>query len=125
MVAGSLLFLSAVGSGFLFRPVDRVLPKGVTRPVEILELVGVLDVPGVTDDAVRATDADVTYCAQWASAYGAFQARDWARAVAAFSSLGGRHARDRLATLYAERSAAYAEEPPPPDWDGAAVFKTK
>ena len=93
-------------------PLDLVAVKGKTEPVEIYELIAIDN----TDPELQAT-ADVS-----ANAMSAYRAQDWDKAALYFEALKGH---DVLKALYAERMAAFRKTPPPKDWDGVYIAKTK
>lgn len=117
--------VNAVASDFLFRPVDRVMPKGVTRHYDIFELVGQVEQGLAVDGIPTITAAEESYYRRWRSAYETFQARNWSDAAAAFAALSDENPADKLAAQYAHRSAAFVRHPPPPEWDGTEVLQTK
>jgi len=51
--------------------------------------------------------------------------RNFARAVALFKDVLRILPEDDAAQIIMERCALYAKSPPPPDWDGVEVMKTK
>jgi adenylate cyclase len=104
----------AAGDGFLFRELDRVRVKGKQQPVGIHELLDAA--PGSLDQAGRA--------ALFARGLAAYRAQDFSGAAALFADLADRLG-DGPAKVFAERCRHYLAEPPPADWDGVEVRKTK
>ncbi|MEA2599415.1 MAG: adenylate cyclase [Acidobacteriota bacterium] len=104
----------AAGNGFLFCELDSVRVKGKQKPVGIHELLDAA--PGSLDQAGRA--------ALFNRGLAAYRAQDFAGAEALFTDLA-----DRLSyapgKIFRERCRHYQEEPPPADWDGVEVRKTK
>jgi adenylate cyclase len=100
----------AAGGGFLFRELDLVQVKGKQKPVGIHELLDAA--PGSPDQATRA--------ALFAQGLAAYRAQDFAGAAALFADLA-----DGPGRIFQERCRHYLEDPPPPDWDGVEVRKTK
>jgi len=106
--------VDAVGDAFVYRPVDRVLPKGAVYPLDVYELIG-RDV----DLAARAR------CAAWREVYALYARRDFAATSSALAQFCERHGNDALATLYEERLRRFQVEPPPADWDGVIRYTQK
>jgi adenylate cyclase len=99
------------------REVDVIRVKGKNQPVAVYEsFAWRADRDG--DALLRA--ADVT-----AQGLREFRARDWAAARRSFESLRQLDARDALAAVYLARLDSYAAAPPPDDWDGVWVMKSK
>ncbi|MBU1274774.1 MAG: adenylate/guanylate cyclase domain-containing protein [Proteobacteria bacterium] len=111
----------AAGEGFVWRTVDQVEPKGTSEPTLIYELVGLLgDLPELAPDP-----AALEYCDRWEAAFALYRERDWPGAAQAFAALAGERPSDQAAQVLARRTAAFAADPPPPDWDGSAVYDSK
>lgn len=104
----------AAGGGFLFRELDWVRVKGKQQPVAIHELLGVLPAP--PDQVERA--------ALYARGLAAYRGRDFAAAEALFADLADRLG-DGPGRVFRDRCREYQEDPPPADWDGVEVRKTK
>ena len=95
---------------FTWREVDRVRVKGRAQAVSIWE-----PFPREVDAATAAG------LARWHEALALYRARDFAAAAVLFAALPQRP----LHRLFRERCGAFAQSPPPPDWDGATNFATK
>ncbi|MFY9822337.1 MAG: adenylate/guanylate cyclase domain-containing protein [Thermoanaerobaculia bacterium] len=104
----------AAADGFLFRELDWVRVKGKQKPVGIHELLDAAPAP--PDQAERAT--------LYARGLAAYRARDFAAAEALFADLAGR-LDDGPGKIFRERCHHYQEDPPPAEWDGVEVRKTK
>jgi class 3 adenylate cyclase len=103
---------------FVFRSIDRVMPKGALHDFEIFELLGEAE-----NFAGNTTAA--AYLSLWENAYGLYKERKWPEALAAFERLVVLQADDRVAQLYVKRCADLIKHPPPPSWDGIQRFDTK
>jgi class 3 adenylate cyclase len=104
------------GDGFVFRSIDRVMPKGALRDFEIFELLGTRE----------STNADVLErVARWEAAYALYKTRKWADAAAAFETYAQAYPGDKVAGLYAARCREFTVNPPSPDWDGVQRFDAK
>ena len=104
----------AAGPGFFFRELDWVRVKGKQQPVGIHELLDAT--PVRPDQAERA--------ALYARGLAAYRARDFTGAEAIFADLADR-LDDGPGKAFRERCRHYQEDPPPADWDGVEVRKTK
>jgi adenylate cyclase len=104
----------AAAEGFLFRELDSVRVKGKLKPVGIYELLAAAPAP--PDQVERAT--------LYAQGLAAYRARDFAAAEAIFGDLAER-LDDGPGKIFRERCHHYQEDPPPADWDGVEVRKTK
>jgi len=111
----------ACSGRFLFRMVDRVMPKGVHEAVEIHELVGMLE----ADSPFVAGVADRAFCARWNTAMEDYVARRWDQALQQFHVLAQERPDDRAAAIYVERCAALIAAPPGREWDGVERFNEK
>ncbi len=96
-------------AGIDFREVDRVRVKGRGEALGIHEPV-----------SASATDPQ-----QYADALALWNARDFARATAAFESLARACPEDGVCAFHARRSARFAVDPPPATWDGVHVHTSK
>lgn len=101
---------------WMFRDLDLVKVKGKNEPVAIYEPLGPKD---EVDAGLR---QDLTRLRQ---ALRAYRAQRWDEAEREFFGLSRSGRPHPLYELYLERIAENRLHPPPPDWDGATVFKTK
>ena len=102
----------AVGAAFEFRFLDVVAVSGKGQAVRVYELLGPAGASGPRVERARAYEA----------ALALYLGRDFVRALAAFEAIA---AEDPPAAVLASRCRGYLEEPPPPEWDGTYVAKTK
>ncbi len=96
---------------FWLRRIDRVAVLGKRAGVEIYELVG----------RRNATDAPPTFVARYEAALDAYVRRDFARTLTILDTL----ADDPPSRVLAARCRAFVADPPPADWDGVYVARTK
>ncbi|WP_147822488.1 cache domain-containing protein [Salidesulfovibrio onnuriiensis] len=113
------------GGAFLFRPVGRAVPKGATRSIGVFELVGTTPEAGENAERFLVDGSAAAFLKQWKKAYDLYLSRQFDEAAALFERLAGERPREQLAAMYLESARAFAAEPPPRDWQGVKVFKTK
>ena len=102
----------AVGPAFEFRFLDVVAVSGKGQAVRVYELLGPTGESGPRVERARAYEA----------ALALYLGRDFGRALAGFDAIA---AEDPPAAVLASRCRGFLEEPPPPEWDGTYVAKTK
>jgi adenylate cyclase len=95
-----------VGERICFRPIDKVIVKGKTRPIEIFT---------PCDDA--------TLVALTAQAIALFRNRDWDATERVCTELLAYAPGDNLGQLYMQRIARFRIEPPAVGWDGAVELE--
>ncbi|MBF0261643.1 MAG: hypothetical protein HQL97_07430 [Magnetococcales bacterium] len=113
--------LKQIGPEFVTRMVDKVLPKGVKKPVELHELLGIHDGP----EALRVPEARFQELELWAPVMKLYQNRQWGEVKAICQRLLTLVPESTLANLYIRRCEQFEANPPPPDWDGTQVFLRK
>ena len=113
------------GNGFLFRSIDRALPKGAKTPLEICELMGAVRDNTQVPKSLWANDRAVRLASVWRRAYELYVARDWPSACAAFEDIEQQFPDDRPAALLARRCQSFVSEPPPASWDGVTKHQQK
>jgi adenylate cyclase len=108
-------------STFLFRRIDRSLPKGAGKPLDMFELLGMrqeVEEIGITQAMTRLTS-------QWDEVLGAYSVRDWPRALDMLKAFSANYPEDLVAKIYIDRVVEFLSAPPPPDWDGITRFDKK
>jgi class 3 adenylate cyclase len=100
---------------FVFRSVDRVMPKGAIHDFEIYELLGARE---------SFEPQALTALARWEEAYQLFKAHKWVDAKAAFAVWIEANAHDKVAGLYLKRCEDFIAAPPLA-WDGVQRFDAK
>ena len=91
-----------------FRGIERVRVKGRDKPVEVYTP---CDDPWLVEKGDSAIDL--------------FRARRWDEADALWREVQERYSDDPIAAYYRSRIAAFATEPPPPEWDGIESISEK
>ena len=98
---------------YLMRRLDHLVVKGKARPVKVYEAIGLAgDVAPERVDGVR----------RFHAALALYYRRRFAKAADRFAELAGT---DPAAALYRDRAMAYAQAPPPADWDRSHSLTTK
>jgi adenylate cyclase len=97
---------------FVFRRVDRVAVKGKTTGIDVYELLGAKG-----DDIPNLARAE-----RYEEAFEAYLARDFERALAIVEA---QRTEDPPSAVLAERCRELAAEPPPADWKGVHVARSK
>ena len=110
-VLASDAIVEQAGEELVFRLVDRVAVKGKTQGVEVYELLGMR---GECDDATATGRA-------YEEALEAYFARDFARARDLLAVIGN----DPPSRVMLARCKSMLADPPPDDWDGVYVAKSK
>jgi adenylate cyclase len=114
---------AAAGTDFVFRHVDRVLPKGRQMPTEIHELLGLRSAAEDVDNPLMLSDADIDRAARWDGIVAAYLDRRFVDARLLLPATT--RPDDRLGTLYRQRLEALIAEPPGSSWDGVAAYLEK
>ena len=112
------------GSGFVFRPVDLVMPKGTAEAVAIHELLGLSQARSADDQALLADRAVVARLPIWEEMMRCYRLGQFDAAAAALDRYGGAAA-DPVAAVYAERIARLRHAPPAADWRPVVTFDRK
>jgi adenylate cyclase len=114
----------AAGPDFVFRHIDRVLPKGRRTATEIHELLGLRRPIEPVDSALVLTDGDVAWAADWDRIVAAYLDRRFSDARKQLQGLRVRQD-DSVARLYTQRIAAFMATPAADDWTGVAEYHEK
>ena len=100
----------------VFREVDRIKVKGKDEAVTIYEPLGL-------EGEVERTALDELKL--WNPALRAYRAQQWDQVEVALLNLQRMSPDCGLYQVYADKVAEKRRNPPPPDWDGVAVFDEK
>lgn len=104
-----------VEKDFTAREVDRVRVKGKLEPVRIFELICEGKPPADWEDCLK----------NFAEGYKLYHQKNFTDAINAFQAALTARPTDPVSELYLERCAEYIQEPPPENWDGVHIMKTK
>ncbi|MBD3307103.1 CHASE2 domain-containing protein [candidate division KSB3 bacterium] len=100
---------------FIVRELDSVRVKGKEEPITIYELRGY----GVCDEPTT------RLLHVFSEGLAAYKSQQWEHAITAFKQVLQMQPDDAPAALYITRCEEYTRNPPPADWDGVFVMKTK
>ena len=104
------------GESFIVRELDSARVKGKQEPVIIYELLGY----GTLYEQIQAL------VNTFSEGLDAYKNRQWKQAIVAFQEvLRLSPDGDKPSKMYIERCQEYLRNPPPEDWDGVFVMKTK
>lgn len=106
----------AAGDSFVYRFLDLVQVKGRTEPLACYEVVGYRG---------QVEPENTTMLEGYARGIDLYHQRQWTAALDVFRELLANHPGDGPTELYLRRSHEFAVTPPPPDWNGVTVMKTK
>lgn len=104
-----------VKNSFTAREIDRVRVKGKLEPVRIYELVCEGKPTGELAKKLQLFD----------QGFELYQSKKFSEALEIFNKSKTMSQNDPVSELYVERCQDYIESPPPLDWDGVYVMKTK
>ena len=99
------------------RQLDLLVVRGKTEPIAVYELVGFVD------DAV--SPQYLEFLKTYNQGLQQYRNREWQTAIRSFRMALEILPDDYPSLLYIERAKTYEETPPPPEWDGVYVLKTK
>ena len=106
----------AAGPAFEYRFLDVVAVVGRDEPLTVYELLG--PAGSLSPEAERRL-------ARYHEALACYRGRRWPEALALFDELATGTPGDGPVQVYRRRSRELLENPPPPDWDGVYVSRTK
>lgn len=106
---------AAISKDFICREADLVRVKGKLEPVKIYELIGEKTVPQNWADLLPLYNDGLEL----------YRQKMWIQATEKFNQALQIIPDDELSKLYMTRCQDYIAEPPPEDWDGVFVMKTK
>ncbi len=102
---------------FEFRELDLLIVKGKTKPIKVFELVG------RKNDSVPANK--ISAIEKYLKGLELYRQKKFSEAVELFNEALTIDPSDSPSQLYIERSRLYLVTPPPEEWDGVFVLKTK
>jgi len=99
----------------VFREIDRVRVKGKDEAITIYEPLGLESEAAAARDELRL----------WNQALRAYRAQQWDDAAVSLLNLQRMNPGSGLYVAYSKKIDLLRRTPPPPDWDGVAVFDEK
>ena len=106
-----------LGDRFLLRTLGLIQVKGKAKPVRVFE---VLD-----DHASLSGKWDPAWAAAYEAAFALYLKRDFAKAGEVFARCEKERSGDYCCGLYVEECRELTATPPPAEWNGVLVMKTK
>jgi adenylate cyclase len=102
---------------YRMREVDRVVVKGKREPVPIYEILDYHTEETFPHlmDAVNAFKSGLAY----------YRSRQWDKAIDGFAEASFLNSEDQLPRIYVDRCMHFKLEPPPENWNGEWIMKTK
>jgi len=108
--------MKAAGESFMYRYLDRVQVKGRTEALTVYEVVSYRHQVDPEMEAMLK---------EYAKGIELYRAGQWTDAAALFDKILASHPGDGPSALYLRRSREFAATPPPSDWNGVTILKTK
>ncbi|HTR81698.1 MAG TPA: CHASE2 domain-containing protein [Bacteroidota bacterium] len=102
---------------FLFRELDLLIVKGKTKPIKVFELLG------RKDDSIPANK--IAAVEKYHKGLALYRQKAFVQAIECFAEALAIDPSDSPSRLYTQRSNLYLETPPPDNWDGVFILKTK
>jgi adenylate cyclase len=99
------------------RELDMLVVSGKTEPIRVYELIG------MRGDSISSTQAQLIE--HYTNGLTLYRQREWQRAIKAFEEALEIVPDDYPSQLYIERSHLYLSSPPPDDWNGVFILRTK
>jgi adenylate cyclase len=101
----------------LARELDMLVVAGKTEPIRVYELLGML--------GEEILPHQVEFVNIYNTGLASYRRREWSEAIRAFSKALELSPEDYPSELYIERSHLYIASPPPEDWNGVFILRTK
>lgn len=105
----------SVQGRFVTREIDKIRVKGKKHPVTIYELMGPTTEQSKFEPLLLAYNA----------ALACYRTHDWLEAAGAFGPIMAKDPLDGPTQVLLQRCLEFMEDPPPEDWDGVYVMKSK
>ncbi|MBU1297692.1 MAG: adenylate/guanylate cyclase domain-containing protein [Bacteroidetes bacterium] len=107
----------SVASQVITRELDLITVLGKTKPLKIYELMGLID-DDLHSDVLKVVE-------KFSESLALYRQREWQKAIKKFEEVLIIKPHDYPSKCYIERSVSFLKIPPPEDWDGVFVMKTK
>lgn len=99
------------------RELDLLVVAGKTEPIHVYELMG------MTDDKISA--ARMKFIEYYTRGLASYRSRQWEEAITCFEHALEQVPEDYPSQIYIERSHMYRSTPPPNNWNGVFILRTK
>jgi adenylate cyclase len=106
-----------VANDVVARELDLLLVAGKTRPITVYELIAL--------KGGKSDPRQDNFLKAYREGFALYRERKWDKALAAFNRALAESPDDGPCKLYIERSEVYRATPPPEDWDGVFIMKSK
>ncbi|HZY10565.1 MAG TPA: adenylate/guanylate cyclase domain-containing protein [Bacteroidota bacterium] len=106
-----------VADQVIARELDLIVVAGKTEPIRVYELIGLVD--GVI------ADERMKFLEHYTTGLKFYRAREWNKAIEKFQMALEIVPEDYPAQIYIERAYLYIDSPPPPEWNGVFILRTK
>jgi adenylate cyclase len=102
---------------FFTRELDVIVVKGKTKPIRVFELLGNDEFP----PSETLKESFAFYC----DAMKEYKSKNFSNAISLFENALKINPEDGPSKVYIKRCKLFLETPPPDDWDGVFIMKTK
>lgn len=102
---------------FVFRELDLLIVKGKTKPIKVFELVG------RKNDTI--SPQKISAIEKYSLGLNLYRQKRFEEAIGRFNEAITIEPDDQPSKLYIDRSRLYITNPPPDDWNGVFILKTK
>jgi adenylate cyclase len=106
-----------VSDRIVARELDKLVVMGKTEPVTVYELIQLASRP--------VTPEQLQFLELYQQALTLYRSRQWSAAITGFEKALKVNRGDHTCQIYIERSRLYESMPPPDDWNGVFVLRTK
>ena len=106
-----------VSDRIIARELDKLVVMGKTEPVTVYELIQLASRPMAPEQ--------LQFLELYQQALTLYRSRQWSAAVAGFEKALKVNRGDHTCQIYIERSHLYESMPPPDDWNGVFILRTK
>ncbi|MGA2622944.1 MAG: CHASE2 domain-containing protein [Bacteroidota bacterium] len=99
------------------RELDMIVVMGKTEPIKVYELIGMIEGKGPPEQ--------YEFLEVYARGLALYRKRDWTGAIEQFEKVVKMKLDDYPSQIYIERSRLYQAVPPPDDWNGVFILRSK
>lgn len=106
-----------VADQVIARELDMIVVMGKTEPIKVYELIGMIEGKGPPEQ--------YEFLEVYARGLALYRKRDWTGAIELFENVLKMKPDDYPSQIYIERSRLYQAVPPPDDWNGVFILRSK